>query len=94
MYNKFVKWLSGKPQVKTTDDSSCCRELLQLAVKDLQVLVKKQKQRLVVFFVEHISAPAHIKAFSYRQLDAEEEVRPKLVLQSTTVLLTYQGDWV
>ena len=93
VYNKFIKWLSGNPQVKNTDDFSCCRELLQLAVQDLQVLVKKQKQRLVVFFVEHTSAPAYIKAFSYRQWDAEEEVRPKLVLQSTTVLLTYQGDW-
>ena len=32
VYNKFIKWLSGNPQVKNTDDFSCCRELLQLAV--------------------------------------------------------------
>ena len=46
VYNKFLKWLAGNPQVQNTHDSSCCRELLQLAVKDFQVLVKKQKQRL------------------------------------------------
>jgi hypothetical protein len=93
VYNKFLRWLEGNPQVQNTDDSSCCRELLQLAVKDLQVLVKKQKHRLVVFFVNYTSAPAYIKSYSYRQWDPEDEVRPRLVLQSTAVLLTYQGDW-
>ena len=93
VYNKFLRWLEGNPQVQNTDDSSCCRELLQLAVKDLQVLVKKQKHRLVVFFVDYTSAPAYIKSYSYRQWDPEQEVRPRVVLHSTAVLLTYQGDW-
>ena len=49
VHNKFERWLAGKPQVHNTDDFSCCRELLQLAVQDLSALVKKQKQRLMVF---------------------------------------------
>ena len=93
VYNKFFKWVSSNPQVQNTSESSCCRALLQLAVVDLSSLVKKQKSRLLVFFVEYTSAPAFVKSFTYHQWDPEKVIRPRLVLDSTAVLLTYQGDW-
>ena len=56
VYRKFEHWLAGIPQVQFTDDSSCSQELLQLALKDFTILNKKQKHRLMLFFVEHTVA--------------------------------------
>ena len=49
VYYHFRTCIASNPQVQIADDASCSRELLQLAVKDLHVLNKKQKQHLVVF---------------------------------------------
>ena len=65
-----------------------------LAKRDFGSLSKRQKNALMRHFLFVVAAPDWIMKYACRQwpVDASED-RPKLILKSQTVLLTYQGDW-
>ena len=95
IYNKFGYWWwrSGSTYVQH-EQSSVSLELWKFAKRDFGSLSKRQKNALVRHFLLVADAPFWVVDFSCRQwpVDASEQ-RPRLILKSHTILLTYQGDW-
>ena len=70
----------------------CSEELWSLARKDFGSLSKQQKNVMMRHFLFFTDAPPCILQFAVRQWPCgEHEIKPKLVLQAHTALLTYQG---
>ena len=65
-----------------------------MACKDHSSLSRRQKNRVFRYFLNVSGAPTYVLKFAVHQwpCDASEQ-RPRLVLKTQTVLLTYQGDW-
>ena len=95
VYNKFgYWWWRTNPKYVQHEHYSVTEKLWMLAKRDFGSLSKQQTNALMRHFLFVAAAPDWIMKFACRQwpVDAGED-RPRLILKSHTVLLTYQGDW-
>ena len=93
VYDRFEHWFACRPTVQFPDGCVCSHELWQLAVKDWSTLSKLQKNQVLHHFIMITEAPVFIKDFAASQWQLRTEQKPKIILQASTVLLTYQGPW-
>ena len=97
IYNKvsYWWWWRIEPTYVQYEQSSVTEELWKLARRDFGSLSKRQKNALVRYFLLVVAAPEWVMKFACRQWPVDGGAdRPRLILHSRTVLLTYQGDWV
>ena len=95
IYDKFATWwFCGHAVWVQRNDSRCTEELWNLGRKDYGSLSKWQKNLIMQHFLLCTGVPPWAMQFAVRQwpCDADEQ-KPKLILMSQTVLLTFQGDW-
>ena len=93
VYNKFEFWFASDPACTFREDAWCSQELWNLARSDYQILTKPQKSLVLRFFLDETSCPDFVLHFAMTQwLGCDKNRKASMLFQSSTVLLTYQGD--
>ena len=94
VYNKFWYWFNNDPSVGFPVGSLCTKELWALGRTQYTTLSRYQKNTILRHFLDETQAPEFVCVYAYSQWKVSKHEQVSItILDSQSVLLTYQGNW-